>query len=258
MSGILVSYFGLYGALIAFIINPAVVLLATGWLATRCGWFKFTYIWGAMDKSALTDLAGFGLMGLVSALSGPIVFILIRDYLTNSFGLAAAGYWQATTKISDTYLMLVISTLSVYYLPRLAEIRKHDELRAEIVKVYSVIMPIVVLSAASIFLLRDFVIHTLFTPDFMAMRELMPWQLLGDTIKIGAWILSFVLAGRSMVKPFIVTEVLFSGLYFLLTLMFTHFWGLEGVVMAYTVNYGLYWLCMGYLVNSELHSMQRI
>jgi PST family polysaccharide transporter len=257
ITGVLVSNYGLYGALVAFSINPAVVLLATGWLVHRCVWFKTHFFWGLMDKSAIKELTGFGLMGVVSALSGPTVFILIRDYLTGNFGLAEAGYWQATTKISDTYLMLVVTTLTVYYLPRLGEIKKAYELRAEIIKVYKFIMPIVAFGAAGIYMFRDFIIHMLFTPEFLAMRDLMPWQLLGDTIKIGAWILSFVLAGRSMIKPFIITEVFFSALYFFLVLMFTHYWGLKGVVMAYTVNYSLYWLCMGYLIYNELHKMQR-
>ena len=257
ITGVLVSYFGLYGALVAFTINPAVVLLATGWLVHRRDWFKITFFWGLMDKLALKELSGFGLMGVVSALSGPTVFILIRDHLMGNYGLEAAGYWQATTKISDAYLMLVITTLSVYYLPRLGEIKMADELRAEIVKVYRVVMPIVLVGAAGIYMLRDFIIQALFTPEFIAMRDLILWQLAGDTVKIGAWILSFVLAGRAMVKSFIVTEVFFSTSYFLLTLILTHFWGLKGVVMAYTVNYGLYWLCMGYLINNELHRMQR-
>lgn len=251
-----VSFYGLYGALVAFTINPAVVLLATGMLVRRRIWFKSKFFWGLIDKPALKELSGFGLMGVVSALSGPTVFILIRDHLKDNFGLTEAGYWQATTKISDTYLMLVITTLSVYYLPRLGEIRRADELRAEIVKVYKVVMPLVIVGAAGIYLFRDFIIHMLFTPEFLAMRDLMPLQLLGDTIKIGAWILSFVLAGRSMVKPFIVTEVLFSISYFLLVVMLTHFWGLKGVVTSYAINYGLYWLCMGYLINSELLKMQ--
>ena len=257
VSGVLTLYYGLYGALVAFAINPALVLLTTAWLVRHKDWVNPSNFIGVMDKVAIKELAGFGLMGVVSALAGPTIFILIRDHLSDSFGLANAGYWQATTKISDAYLMLIVSTLSVYYLPRLGEIRKADELKAEIVKVYKVVMPIVIVSGVVIFVFREFIIRTLFTSDFMAMSELMGWQLAGDTIKIGAWILSFVLAGRAMVKPFIVTEVLFSVTYFSWTLLLTHYFGLKGVVMAYTINYGFYWLCMGYLINNELHRMQR-
>ena len=257
VTGVLVSYYGLYGGLVAFIINPAIVLLATAWLVRRRDWFKTSNFIGAMDKIAIKELAGFGLMGVISALTGPIVFMLIRDHLSHSFGLANAGYWQAATKISDTYLMLLVSTLSAYYLPRVGEIRKADELKAEIVKVYKAVMPIVILFGVVIFSLREFIIRILFTPDFMAIHELMAWQLAGDTMKIGSWVLSFILAGRAMVKPFIITEVFFGATYFSLTVLLTYYFGLKGVVMAYFINYGMYWLCMGYLINKELSRMQR-
>jgi PST family polysaccharide transporter len=257
VTGVLVTYYGLYGALVAFIINPALALLATTLLVRRRDWFLLSSFIGGFDKIAIKELAGFGLMGVFSALAGPIVFILIREHLSDNYGLANAGYWQATTKISDTYLMLVVSTLSVYYLPRLGEIRKADELKSEIVKVYKYVLPVVIVSGLVIFLLREFIINILFAPNFMAMQELMAWQLAGDTIKIGAWVLSFALAGRAMVKAFIITEVLFSATYFLWTLLLTHHFGLKGVVMAYAINYACYWLCLGYLINKELYRMRR-
>ena len=256
VAGVLVSYFGLYGALVACAINPALILLVTAWLVRGCKWFRFSSFFGPAKNAVIKELAGFGIMGLVSTLTGPTVSILIRDHLINNFGLMNAGYWQATTKISDNYLMLIVSTLSVYYLPRLGEIRKANELKREIIKVYSLVMPMVVIGGGFIFLIRDFIIRALFTPDFIAMEQLMAWQLTGDVLKIGAWVLSFVLSGRAMIKPFIITEFLFSMTYFLLTLLLTNFYGLVGVVMAYAFNYFLYWICMGYLIKNEMHRMQ--
>ena len=122
--GLLALYFGLYGALVAFTINPAMVLLSTAAMVARRDWFKARFLWGKMDPPALRELTGFGMMGLTSALTMPVTFMLIRDHLATNLGLPAAGYWQASWKISEVYLMLVTTTLSVYYLPRLAEIRK--------------------------------------------------------------------------------------------------------------------------------------
>ena len=102
------------------------------------------------------------------------------------------------------------ATLSIYYLPRLAEIKTACDLRLEINKVYRFVMPIVAVSIVSIFILRDFIINALFTADFLPMRALFPWQLTGDAIKIGAWILSYVMLGRAMVKYFVLTEIIFS------------------------------------------------
>lgn len=256
--GLLALNFGLYGTLVAFTINPAIVLLATAAIVARRDWFKAKFLWGRMNRPALRELSGFGLMGLTSALTVPISYMLIRDHLATNLGLTAAGYWQASWKISEIYLMLVTTTLSVYYLPRLAEIRTAPELKTEIIKVYRFVMPIVVAGAVVIFLLRDFIIRTLFTPEFLPMRELFPWQLAGDVIKIGSWILAYIMLGRAMVKVFVVTEIAFSILFVLLTWLLVGVFGLLGVSMAYAINYCCYWVSMGYLVKNEIRRMEMV
>lgn len=193
VTGLLAFNFGLYGALVAFAINPAIVLLATAAIVVRRDWFKAKFLWGQMNRPALRELSGFALMGLTSALTVPISYMFIRDHLATSLGLSAAGYWQASWKISEIYLMLVTTTLSVYYLPRLAEIRTAPELKKEIIKVYRFVMPIVIVGALLIFLMRDLIINILFTAEFMPMRELFTWQLTGDVIKIGSFVLAYIM-----------------------------------------------------------------
>jgi PST family polysaccharide transporter len=254
--GLLAYYFGLYGALVAFTINPAIVLISTAIMVARREWFKTKFLWGQVDRHALRELSGFGLMGLITALTTPISYMLIRDHLATELGLTAAGYWQASWKISEIYLMLVTTTLSVYYLPRLAEIRTAPELKAEIFKVYRLVLPVITVGAVTIFMLRDFIIHTLFTSDFMPMRELFPWQLAGDVIKIGSWILSYIMLGRAMVKLFVITEIAFSISFILLSWSLVGILGLVGVSIAYAIIYSLYWIGMGFLVKQEMQRME--
>ena len=210
---------GLHGALLGVAISPAAALLATAGLAGGRPWFNLKYFAGKIDRVAVRELSGFGLMGVTAAITAPLSYIYIRDFLSKSVGLEAAGYWQASWKISEIYLMLVTLTLSVYYLPRIAEIKRASELRNEIFKVYKLVLPILIAGAVVIFVLRDFLIQKLFSSDFSPMRQLFPWQLTGDVLKIGSWILSYILLGRAMVRAFIATEVIFS-LTFCIT---THF-----------------------------------
>lgn len=258
MVGLLAINFGLYGALVAFVVNPAMVLLATAVIVARRNWFKAKFLWGQINRRALRELSGFALMGLTSALTVPVSYMLIRDHLATSLGLSAAGFWQASWKISEIYLMVVTTTMSVYYLPRIAEIRTAAELKSEVIKVYRFVMPIVVAGAVTIYLLRDFIIQTLFTPDFLPMRELFPWQLTGDVIKIGSWIFGYILLGRAMLKFFIITEIAFACLFVLLSWLMTDIFGLPGVAMAYVINYFLHLGCMIFLVMHELRQMETL
>jgi PST family polysaccharide transporter len=254
--GLLAYYLGLFGALLAFTISPAIVLLSTAALVARRAWFKSHFLWGKMDATSTRELSGFAIMGITSALVVPISYMLIRDHLATRLGLPAAGFWQASWKISEIYLMLVTTTLGVYYLPRLAEIRTAPELKVEIIKVYRFVMPIVVSGALTIYLLRDFIIRILFTEDFQPMRELFAWQLTGDVIKIGSWVLAYIMIGRAMVRVFVITEIAFSLSFVLLSWWLVDLFGLSGVAMAYAINYSIYWAAMAYLTKSEINKMQ--
>ena len=244
--------FGLYGTLVAFAINPAIVLLATATIVARRDWFKIQFLWGKINRPALLELSGFAIMGLTSALTVPLSYMFIRDHIAARIGITAAGYWQASWKISEIYLMLITTTLSAYYLPRLSEIRNASDLKKEIIKVYRFVMPVVLIGAATIFLLRDFIIKTLFTPDFLPMRELFPWQLAGDIIKIGSWILAYIMIGRSMVKYYLSSEVIFSVALIILSQLMINYFGLIGANIAYAINYLIYWMFMAAIMKYEL------
>lgn len=256
LTGSLTFIFGLYGALVAFTINPAIVLLSTSLMVARRDWFKARFLWGPMTRPALRELSGFGLMALISTLTMPVVFMLIRDYLATNLGLASAGYWQAIYKISEIYLMLVLSTISVYYLPRLAEIRTATDLKTEIIKVYRLVMPVVVVGAVTIYLLRDFIISTMFTEDFLPMRELFSWQLAGDVVKIASGVLGYVIVGRGLVKYYLICEIFANSFLLFFVWILVDPFGVKGVTIAYFITYIFNFLLVSFMVRRVVRSME--
>ncbi len=243
----LAANFGLVGALVAVAINPALALFASALLVRGRPWFRLATLWGPLTPAVAKELSGFGLMAVTAALAAPLTQIAVRDLLVAQLGLPAAGYWQAGWKISETYLLLVTSTLSVYYLPRLAEIRNAAEMRREVLRVYRLVLPVTALGAALIYLARDPIIGFLFSSEFAPMRELFGWQLAGDVIKIGSWILGYVMVGRALVKPFVITEVGFSLSFVMLVWLLVPPFGLVGAAIAYAINYAAYWICMVFI-----------
>ncbi len=252
VTGLLAWQFGLHGALVACAIAPSLALLSTAAMVSRRPWLSAAALWGPVDRPAMKELSGFALMGITAALATPIALMLIRQNVTDTLGLTAAGYWQASWKISEIYLMLVTTTLTLYYVPRLAEIRSGSELRREVWKVYRFVIPVVLAGAATIYVLRHFIIGLLFSADFQPMEALFPWQLAGDVIKIGSWLLSCIMLGRSMVKAYIATEIIFSASFVLLSWVCVARFGITGVPIAYAANYVLYWIAIGLVVRRKL------
>ncbi len=248
LTGMLAFYLGLYGALVALSINQAVVFFVTLQQISQTAWFKFGYLFGRIDRAHLRSLGGYIAMAAASAVAAPLSHLAIRSDLALQFGWDYAGYWDAMWRISLIYLTFVTATLSLYYLPRLAEIRSAVELRQEIVSTYKLVVPAVTVISIALYFLRDLVIAILFTGDFAPMEALFGWQMAGDVVKISSWVLSFVMLGRGMVRAFIATEIVFAFVFWAGSAVLTRVYGFEGVAMAHLATYVLYMAAMYYLI----------
>lgn len=254
ITGILAIKFGLYGALVALSIYQSTAFLVTLVLCYKADWFKFKYLFGKIDPDITRKFAGFALMALTSALCVPLSQIAIRTYMTGEFGIEYAGYWEAMIRLSGAYLMLVTTTLSVYYLPRLSELSAINDIKKEVYLGYKIIFPVALVGAMLVYLLRDWIIGLLFTDAFLPMRDLFLWQMIGDSLKIGSWILAYLMLSKAMTKLFIVTEIIFSVLLVFLTYLFTKIFGFEGVSIAYLLNYAIYWIVMSLTIFRNLRN----
>lgn len=253
VTGTMAIRFGLYGALVALAVYQSLTFFVTLLLCYKAPWFKISYLFGRIEKKIAVNLGKYTAMALTSAACVPISHILVRNHLGETFGWDAAGYWEAMWRLSGAYLVLVTTTLSVYYLPKLSELSNSNEIKKEIIQGYRVILPVAALSGFAIYLFRDVIIELLFTSDFSAMRDLFAWQIIGDTLKIGSWILAYVMLGNAMFKPFMALEIVFAAGFVALTWLFTASMGVAGVVVAHAVNYAIYWIVVTVIIRQRLN-----
>jgi PST family polysaccharide transporter len=248
----LTFFWGLYGALVALGIYQALNFVVTIFVLKSAKWFKFSYLIGRPDFGVARKLGKYAIMALISTILFPLSQIVVRDYIVQKVGVLDAGYWEAMTRLSAAYLMLITSTLSVYYLPRLSELHLNVDIRRELYAGYRIILPLVLILCVIIYGLRDLIISLLFTQDFLPMRNLFGWQLVGDFLKIGSWLLSYLMLSKAMLKAFVITEVIFSLTFVMLSMRLVQMFGVEGVPIAYTLNYLAYWLCVTSLVWNKI------
>lgn len=234
--------YGLYGALVSLAIYHSLSFVMTLFLCYQTNWFRFSDMFGRADKTILRNLFKYTVMALTSAICLPLTHMLVRNHIGETIGWESAGYWEAMWRLSSTYLMIVTTTLSVYYLPKLSELKSIDEIKREICYGYKIILPVAVAAALVIYIFRDLLIEILFSSEFSNMESLFAWQVVGDALKIGSWILAYVMISKAIFRFFIVTEVLFSLSFYLLAVVLTESYGLEGVSMAHALNYLMYWI----------------
>lgn len=235
---------GVKGVLIANNFTALVVFAANVIILRKNKFFNFKPSLASWNNSTAKLLFGFTVIGIVSGLVMPTSQILIRSRIITSFSADEAGWWQAVTRISDYYLAFVTTVLSIYYLPRLSEIVEKAQLKQEIIKGYKTILPIVAAMALVIWLCRVWVVHILFSKEFLPMIPLFTFQLLGDFFKIGSWLLGFILIAKADVKLVIITEILFAASLVLLSYFFMGKFGIIGTTYAFCINYALHWIAM--------------
>lgn len=228
------------GALVAVVITPALSLLITivgiAFRKNLMSSIKISHV----SLSILNKLSPYMIMALVSAIALPIVMIIIRNYLIAEIGIKEAGYWTAMTRVSDYYLMFINSLMTLYILPRFAEINSTREFRKEVFSFYKTIMPVFIVLLLIIYLSRSLLINILFTEDFRPVEDLFGYQILGDIMRVLSMVIAYQFLAKKMFAHFIVLEVfLFVIMYFSSVYLIDEF-GLKGAVMGHCLSYVMY------------------
>jgi PST family polysaccharide transporter len=237
--------FGLFGALINAMLAQVCIFGVNMVFVWRAKIYTRDIFRLNVNKQLLWKLFKFATMSLTVALIGPTSTLLIRNYIINGFSVNEAGFVQGVWNISAAYLTVVTTTLSIYYLPTLSSIKDEGELRKEIFKGYKFLLPLTIIGGLCIFVCRDLIISILYTPEFLPMKEYFTFQLIGDTFKIAAWILSLIIVAKAMTRQFIVCEVIFTASYVGLAFLFMRLFGSIGVTYGYCLHYVLY---LGYMI----------
>ncbi len=236
--------FSLTGALIALAISQSVVLVITLYFVSKSDWFKTSLFKSAVKWKYVKLLLGFSLMAISSMVVPTFVKIEIRNFIIESLSVADAGYWDATFQISTAYLSVVSTTLGIYYLPKLSNLKEIEDLRKEIWNGYKIILPALVIILMFVYLLREQIIWILYSKDFIEMEYLFIPQLIGDFFKIASFMLSYLMLAKAKVFLFISTELLFSVITYVLSIYLISEMGLIGVVWAHAIKYFIYFLLM--------------
>lgn len=248
----LVFLWELEGALISAVTFQSIMFFVSLWMLRRTPWLSWSYFKQKLDSNLSKKYFRYSLMTFASAATLPISQMLLRGYVISEISATEAGWWEAMNRISNMYLMVITTSFSVYYLPRLSELTDKKELRNEIFRSYEIIVPCLLVGFTLIYLFRYIVIRLLFTLDFLPMENLFIWQLLGDFFKISSWLLAFLMVAKAMTRWYIFTEIGFSLLFVLLGFGFMKFNGVVGITQAYFVNYIAYLLMMIYIFRKLL------
>ena len=236
--------FSTQGVLLAFILSQ-VILFGVGLFFLKKTPIRLQLFAPSIDRVQLKQLLSFSLMSVTSVIATPMAQLFLRNYVAVHSSWAEVGHWQAMVRISDAYLMIITMIISTYALPKYARISCNKELATEISHLFKRLIPIAVGMAGGIYILKKYIILILFSPEFLVMKPLFLYQLIGDVFKISSWIMANVMVAKAKIKVYIALEIIFTVSFVLLSVLFFQHSGIKGLSMAFCLNYIGYFFATG-------------
>lgn len=240
---------GYSGALVGLAMVPALVVVPAVWLLARRDHLPMRYLLPQWRPEYARSLGKFTLMALITAVTLPVAWMMMRNLLAQHAGWEQVGLWQGVSSISDAYLQFITASFSVYLLPTLARLQTKAEISREILKSLRFVLPAVAAVSFSVWLLRDFAIWLLFSSQFTGMRDLFVWQLIGDVLKVGCYVFGYLVIAKASLRFYILTEVSQFVLLTAFSRWLIPLHGAAGAAQAYMATYIAYFaLCAGVFI----------
>ena len=253
---VLIYFWGIKGVLLSVITFNSASFVVTWWMIRKDKWLQFSAVFSKIEWSVVKQFLQFSLMSLASASFVPLAQVFIRNHIVHNISMEAAGYWDGVNRLSAVYILVLISTYSPYYLPRLSEINTRLEMKKEIMIAFRLILPVLFVVFSCVLVFKTFVIRLLFARAFLPMNDLFLFQLIGDFFRAAGWILAYIMIAKAQYKSFILNELFFTVTLVLFSFFLQSRYGLLGYPMAYMLNYIIQLIVLGlwikYYLNKKL------
>lgn len=245
LTSLLVMRGGLSGAMWGLILAPCTGLIFAGAQVWRKGYLRGRWRGERPQASHYRHLLSYAAMLIVTVCTIPLAQIVLRSWQGEALGWDQVGIWQGVVKLSDSWLQFATVVLANHYFPRLSRFGDHASLHKEVRTTFIACAAVVIPAAACMWLLRQPIIHLLFSARFLPMQDLLGPQLLGDVFRALAYVVGYVAVAKAQATLYIAAEIYQAGALLLLSHFFIPMFGARGVPFAYCLTYALYLLiCM--------------
>lgn len=239
----LVINYNVLGAFYAVAINQIIVILISVSFIISSKTLNFKSLLSPFKKSYFKNLTKFSLMAIIAPICLIAATLFVRFFILNEFDENHAGSWEGMWRLSNIYILFLTTTFQFYLIPTFSNI-SGLELKKEIFKVWKLSFPIIVVITIGVYILKDFIITLIFSKEFLLINSIILFHLLGDAIKINAWVLGNVLISKAKTKVFIIFQIGWAFVFCLLTIILVNKIGFVGVSLAYFITYILHFICM--------------
>jgi len=236
--GLPVIYVGGVSGIPAYLVVVALAAFAGSWWFARrvnlpqvsVGWRS---LWGD-SRPMLVLGAAFMLSGILVAATG----YFTRWWVGNRLGLESVGLYQATYTLSSIYVGVVLTAMGADFFPRLTGVANdHGAVNRMVNEQTEIGILMTLPGVLGTLLFAPWVLKIFYSGDFASAADVIRWQILGVGLRVVSWPLGFVQLALGRSRLFAATELFFSLLHILLTVLCLHWFRLKGVGVAFFLMY---------------------
>ena len=229
--------------LVLSVFVPSVILLLTYCFHIRKSWHFGQMLFGKPFRLfVFKPVLSFTLMSAVAAMVFPSVLIVIRSLLVEHSGVELASYWEGYSRLSIFMSGLAISSISLYYLPKLVEANTGQEMFKVVLWGVKFLFALALPAMILIFLFGSDIILLLYTTNFLEAIFLLKWELLGTFLKLLSFTVSFIMVAKKLTRVFVLSELISGLVFFVLSVLLVEMYGVVGASIAYAGTYLMYLL----------------
>lgn len=242
---VLLFTFGMVGALLAVSISHSLLFFVNVFIISKkYKWILKSHYRINFNKEITVNYLKFSIMTIITSSLMPTAQLLLRKIIITKISIDQAGIWEGINKISLMIYLIIGTTISTYFLPRLSEINSSSLIKRTILNMYKIVLPILTIGVFVMLVFKRTFIELLFSPDFNDMKQLFVPQLIGDIMRSGSWLMSIVLIAKARTKLFMLLESLVTFLYLFSSILLMNFFGILGISWAYFLSYLIYWIIL--------------
>jgi Membrane protein involved in the export of O-antigen and teichoic acid len=187
------------------------------------------------------DMLRQGFFLSVNFLFSTLIFYVLRIFISNRGGIAELGLYSSGFAIVNTYIGMVIQSMSQEYYPRISALSvKQKEFNEAVDKqaYFSLLLlgPMIICFLA---FSEQFLI-ILYSEKFVGATMFMALSMLGVVFQAPSWCMGYAFLAKGDNKVFLIFETISKVLKLIVDISFYLLWGLAGIGLSFIVSYIYY------------------
>ena len=238
------------GIALYMVIIAAFSILTSWWYARK---IKIAIVLLPKDSFLIEakGLLSVGFAFMVAMVLGSATGYVTRLILINELGIKSVGIYTACWTLASFYVGIMLNAMGTDFFPRLTAVNQDNTVLNKLVNEQTLIGLLFAIPGILFTItLSPIVLNLFYSASFIQGSDLIRWLIASLGFRIISWPLGYILLSKGLSKIYITTEIIFNSISILLIYLFIKLFHLNGIGMAYVLNYLIYTIVMLFICNN--------